>query len=92
MEPTQRKTLAGTVVYLPANPGSKSEGTLPFLYLGKGIASVRLMRKGDNPFENDGLSEYDGKAVEVAGHSTDAGTFVVDEVNILPPQPRPSNL
>ncbi len=83
MEPSERKTLAGTVVYLPANPGSKSEGTFPYLYLGKGVTPVRLMRKGDNPFENDGLSEYDGKAVEVAGISTDGGTFVVDDVKTI---------
>ena len=83
MESEESKTLVGTVVFLAANRGSKSEGTFPFLYLGRDARPVRLLLKGDNPFENKGFSEYDGKAVEVSGKTTDAGLFVVETVKIV---------
>ena len=83
MEPAESKTLVGTVVFLAANRGSKSEGTFPFLYLGRDAKPVRLLLKDDNPFENKGLSEYDGMAVEVTGRVADGGTLVVDHVRTI---------
>ena len=80
MESEESKTLVGTVVFLAANRGSKSEGTFPFLYLGRDAKPVRLLLKGDNPFENKGFVEYDGKVVEVSGKTTEAGMLVVETV------------
>ena len=71
--------LTGTVVFLLANIGSKSEGVLPFLYVNK-EEKIKLFLKGDNPFENKGLLPYDGKAVEVVGMKKRNGTFVIEKI------------
>lgn len=59
-------TLHGIVVFLRSNIGSKSEAKVPYLYVNR-EEKIRLMKKNDNPFENHGLDEYDGKPVEVSG-------------------------
>ena len=71
---------AGTVVFLQANPDSKSEGVFPFLYVSKDEI-VKLFFKGDNPFENTGLLPYDGKRVELTGRKKRNGTFVVEQIS-----------
>ena len=71
---------AGTVVFLQANPDSKSEGVFPFLYVSKDEI-VKLFFKGDNPFENTGLLPYDGKRVELKGRKKRNGTFVVEQIS-----------
>lgn len=76
--------LQGTIVFLKANEGSKSEAVLPFLYQKRNVPICKVMLRGDNPFENNGLSSYDGRWVELVGETALSGTFVVDEVRLLP--------
>ena len=76
----QSQTLEGVVVFLPAHEGSKSEGVYPFLYQGREKPVIKLVLKGDNPFENKGLLGYDGKNVKVIGVFSRTGTFVVESV------------
>ena len=73
-----RIRLQGTIVFLKANEGSKSEALVPFLYQGRDVPLQKVMRRNDNPFENNGLLAYDGKAVEVLGRRKRNGTFVVE--------------
>lgn len=72
--------LRGTIVFLKANEGSKSEAEIPFLYQDRNTPLQKVMLRDDNPFENKGFSAYDGKPVEVSGEIALSGTFVVDEV------------
>ena len=80
---TVRTNLRGTVVFLKANEGSKSESILPFLYQRRDVPPQRVMLRNDNPFENTGFSAYDGRQVEVVGEIVPSGTFVVDEVHTI---------
>ena len=66
LQPNAPVTLHGIVVFLRTNIGSKSEAKEPFLYINRD-EKIRLMKTNDNPFENHGLDEYDGKLVEVCG-------------------------
>ena len=79
----EKTKLRGTIVFLNANEGSKSEAIKPFLYLGRDVPLQKVMLRNDNPFENGGLIAYDGKHVEVFGEATRSGTFLVDEVTTL---------
>ena len=72
--------LQGTIVFLKANEGSKSEALVPFLYQGRDVPLQKVMRRNDNPFENNGFAPYDGKTVEISGEIAVSGTFIVDEV------------
>ena len=75
-----RIKMQGTIVYLKANEGSKSEALVPFLYQGRDLPLQKVMLHADNPFENKGFANYDGKKVEISGEVALSGTFVVDEV------------
>ena len=75
-----RIRLQGTIVFLKANEGSKSEALVPFLYQSRDVPLQKVMRRDDNPFENNGFTPYDGKTVEISGEIAVSGTFVVDEV------------
>ena len=75
-----RERLTGTVVWLIENAGSKSEAALPHLYVGRETPPVVLMKKDDNPFENNGLQPYDGRRVTVVGERDESGAFVVESV------------
>jgi hypothetical protein len=86
--------VAGTVIFLMVNEGTKSEGRFPFLYVNRD-AVYKLYLRGDNPFENNGLLPYDGKRVRVSGVKTEntkksyaAGTLTVDAVA---PEGRPED-
>ena len=81
MEDNKTETLAGTVVFLDANQGSKSEGMFPYLYVSKD-EKIKLLLRGDNPFENTGLLPYDGKPVEIVGARKRNGTFVIEQISI----------
>lgn len=72
--------LQGTIVFLKANEGSKSEALVPFLYQGRDTPLQKIMLRDDNPFENKGFLSYDGKTVEISGNIAQSGTFIVDEV------------
>ena len=80
MEDNKTETLTGIVFFLDANQGSKSEGMLPFLYVSKD-EKIKLLLKGDNPFENTGLQPYDGKSVEITGTRKRNGTFVIEQIS-----------
>lgn len=73
----------GTVVFLKANEGSKSEGLLPRLYEGKDKPLLSLFLRNDNPFENKGLHPYDGVRVEVTGIIGSNGDLTVHEIKAI---------
>ena len=83
MQEEQKTRLSGVVVFLLANAGTKSEARLPYLYQSKSVPLVSIMLKEDNPFENKGLSEYDGAKVEIDGTVATSGTFIVDNIRRL---------
>ena len=83
MQEDQETRLTGVVVFLLANADTKSEAQFPYLYRSKSVPLVPLMRKEDNPFENNGLFEYDGARVEVEGRVAVSGTFIVDNIRRL---------
>ena len=82
MNDGEKKRLKGVVVFLRVNEGSKSESVAPFLYQGKDARPVPLFLRGDNPFENGGLSAYDGMCVEVAGATGRGDVFEVEDVSV----------
>lgn len=75
-----RERLTGTVVWWIENAGSKSEAVLPHLYVDRETPPVVLIKKDDNPFENNGLQPYDGSLVTVVGERDESGVFVVESV------------
>lgn len=79
----EKQKLVGTVVFLKTNEGSKSEAIVPFLYQGKDSSPQRIMLREDNPFENNGLTAYDGKTVELAGAIAPSGTFLAETITAL---------
>ena len=81
MEDKKIETLTGTVVFLDANRGSKSEGVFPYLYVSRD-EKIKLLLKGDNPFENTALHPYDGKIVEIVGMRKRNGTFVIERISV----------
>lgn len=69
----------GTVIFLAANKGSKSEGVYPYLYETDGICT-RIMLKDDNPFENSGLRSFDGQHVEILCEKGRGEILVVNQI------------
>jgi len=80
MQDESNTKLSGVVVFLMSNEGSKSESVLPYLYQSRAVPCLPLMLKNDNPFENNGLVEYDGVRVEIEGRIAASGTFIIDEI------------
>ena len=78
-KPTEK--LTGTVFFLASNRRSKSEGLFPYLYVNMG-ERVKLLFKGDNPFENSKLKSYDGKSVTIIGNRKTNGTFVIEQISV----------
>ena len=58
--------------------GSKSECYRPYIFIDNG-SQILLYRKDDNPFENKGFKEYEGKEVSIEGEFT-AGLFIVESI------------
>lgn len=75
----EKQTLTGTIVFLNANVGSKSDSVQPMLYRGKDETPLPLYSPGDNPFENTSLAQYDGQAVELTG-MMERGKFVIEMI------------
>ena len=74
----------GTVIFLDSFAGSKSQSVLPYLY--ESVDScVRIMLKGDNPFENAGLCPYDGKMVEIRCVKGRGNVFIAQDIVVLAP-------
>lgn len=74
--------LQGTIVFLAANDGSKSEGVYPHLYQNR-ETKIKIFKEGDNPFENHAFDDYDGKQVELCGSLGRGNTFVVKEIKAI---------
>jgi len=72
--------MTGVVIFLLSNEGSKSESHMPYLYRSKTEPLMPLLLKNDNPFENNGLTMYDGLKVDIVGEIGASGTCVVDEI------------
>lgn len=79
----EQETKQGTIIFLMAHTGSKSECSLPYLYCGKAEPLVPLYMEHDNPFENNGLAQYDGHRVTVTGHVGQGDAFVVTHVEAI---------
>lgn len=74
--------LRGTIIYLLANSGSKSEGVYPHLYQDR-ETKIKVFKEGDNPFENHGFDDFDGKLVELKGSLGRGNIFVVKEIKAI---------
>ncbi len=74
--------LQGTIVFLAANDGSKSEGVYPHLYQDR-ETKIKIFKEGDNPFENHGFDDFDGKQVELKGSLGRGNIFVVKEIKAI---------
>ncbi len=74
--------LRGTIIYLLANSGSKSEGVYPHLYQDR-ETKIKIFKEGDNPFENHGFDDFDGKQVELKGSLGRGNIFVVKEIKAI---------
>ncbi|MBP5673236.1 MAG: hypothetical protein J6X49_12670 [Victivallales bacterium] len=72
-------SLEGTIVFLLANQGSKSESFTPYLYINQETV-VKILYKGDNPFENTSLRPYDGRRVMIFGKQKSNGTFIIEKI------------
>lgn len=77
------ETKQGTVVFLKANSGSKSECCLPHLYVGKDTPILQLFMKNDNPFENKALLPYDGVRVRVEGCVGRNNDFIISRIETI---------
>ena len=78
-QPDTAEALLGTIVFLPANIGSKSEGMFPRLYMNQEMV-VKILFKDDNPFENTTLRAYDGQRVKAFGKRKPNGTFLIEKI------------
>ncbi|MBO5851330.1 MAG: hypothetical protein J6R29_03240 [Clostridia bacterium] len=72
--------LQGIIVLRSANEQSKSAGVFPYLKLDNGDF-IKIRKVKDNPFENDCLKEYEGKAVVLQGEYNENNTFMVTEIS-----------
>jgi UDP-glucose 6-dehydrogenase len=67
--------LTGKVVLQKFGEGSKSEHDA--LYLDTGNKKYHLLKKGDNPFENNSLHKLIGKIIKVRGYYFTQSTFKI---------------
>lgn len=70
--------LSGIIEYKTFAKGSKSESLRPFICLENG-SQILLYKKDDNPFENKGLTEFEGKKVSVEGELVN-GVFEISSL------------
>ena len=83
--------LKGTIVFLPFAAGSKSESVRPQLYVSKDEI-IKVMKTGDNPFENSSLIAFDGHYVRTRGHYGMGKTFLIEEIEDYLEEPEPEQL
>ena len=74
--------LKGTVVFLPFAISSKSESLRPFIYVNRNEV-IKIMKAGDNPFENGALKSFDGHSILAKGHYGKARTFLIEKITDL---------
>ena len=75
--------MKGIIVFLETFKGTKSESLQPFLYMGQG-RTIRVYKKGDNPFENASFSCFDAKEVWLEGELNEDGVLEVETVSFDP--------
>ena len=73
----------GTIIFKLVDEGSKSERRAPFLKEPGEVPPTPLYLKHDNPFENRGFADYEGKEVELVGEVDNGGTLVVESVKTI---------
>lgn len=71
--------LSGFIQYKTFAEGTKSESSRPYIILENG-SQILLYKMNDNPFENKGLLEFEGKNVSVEGELVN-GIFEVSSVS-----------
>lgn len=79
----EQETKEGVVVFLKSNEGSKSECSLPYLYLGRAESLVPMFMENDNPFENNSFLPYDGCRVKAIGMMSSDNVFVVNKIETI---------
>lgn len=70
--------IIGIVEYKTFAERTKSESSRPFLMMENG-SQILLYRKNDNPFENKGFLEFEGKKISAEGELVN-GVFEVTSV------------
>lgn len=81
VNPEDLTKLYGTIIFIRTAQGSKSERLAPFLYQNRDVEFLRLFLKNDNPFENNGLLQYDGRFVAITGSILPSGVFLVETID-----------
>lgn len=69
----------GTIVFMRTNIGSKSEGILPFLYIGKG-KFLEIWKSEDDSMRGDMLVPYDGQQITAHGEINDYDIFIIETI------------
>jgi hypothetical protein len=73
-------SIEGHLLYLRHAAGSKSDSLRPYLVV-SGDTTIRLHRKGANPFHEEEFRAYEGTRCTVRGHWDDqAKVFLVEEI------------
>ena len=70
--------ITGVVEYKAFAERTKSESSRPYIILENG-SQILLYKKGDNPFENNGFTDYEGKKITAEGELVN-GVFEVSSV------------
>jgi hypothetical protein len=73
--------LTGKISIKPFAPGSKSEHDAVYIDTAQG--SYVLRKVDENPFENTGLYQFQGKNVTVEG-TLDKYLFLANDITVLP--------
>ena len=77
-------TQQGTIVFMHTNIGSKSEGIMPFLYVGKGKFLEIWMSK-DESLSGDMLVPYDGQQITAHGEINEYDIFLIEAIETAQP-------
>lgn len=70
--------LTGIIEYKTFAERTKNESLRPYIILENG-SQILLYKKGDNPFENKGFTEFEGKKITAEGELVN-GVFEVTSV------------
>ena len=73
--------LTGKIIFETFAAGTKSESRRPYLCFENGT-KILLYKKNENPFENNGFTEYGGKKVTVEGE-LENGIFCVELIELI---------
>lgn len=77
---TNTDSIEGHLLYLRHAAGSKSDSLRPYLVV-SGDTTIRLHRKGANPFHEEEFRAYEGTRCTVRGHwDEQSKVFLVEEI------------